>query len=101
MRDITKNPGDEISRPKIITHFCFQLSGLAYSTDYTWVVVCEILEVFTLSLVWVTAVLYFRHLVPRKYTATGQALPVIAHFCIGKWDFFVSAFQGNSNVSVD
>lgn len=61
-----------------------RVTGLAYSTDYSWIVVCEVLEVFTLSLVWVTAVLYFRHLVPRKYTTTGQALPVIAHFCIGK-----------------
>ncbi|KAJ0179368.1 hypothetical protein K1T71_005080 [Dendrolimus kikuchii] len=70
-----------------ITAFTFygiRYTGLAYSNDYTWVVVCEILEVFTLSLVWVTSVLYFRHLVPRKYTATGQALPVIAHFCIGR-----------------
>uniref|UniRef100_A0A2A4JXZ6 Major facilitator superfamily associated domain-containing protein n=1 Tax=Heliothis virescens TaxID=7102 RepID=A0A2A4JXZ6_HELVI len=66
------------------TFYGVRYTGLAYSTDYTWVVVCEILEVFTLSLVWVTAVLYFRHLVPRKYTATGQALPVIAHFCIGR-----------------
>lgn len=59
--------------------------GLAFSTDYSWVAVSEALEVFTLSLVWVTAVLYFRHLVPRKYTTTGQALPVIAHFCIGEY----------------
>ncbi|PZC75860.1 hypothetical protein B5X24_HaOG205562 [Helicoverpa armigera] len=66
------------------TFYGVRYTGLAYSTDYTWVAVCEILEVFTLSLVWVTAVLYFRHLVPRKYTATGQALPVIAHFCIGR-----------------
>ncbi|XP_026764996.1 uncharacterized protein LOC113523296 [Galleria mellonella] len=66
------------------TFYCLRYTGLAYSTDYTWVAVCEILEVFTLSLVWVTAVLYFRHLVPRKYTVTGQALPVIAHFCIGR-----------------
>ncbi|KAG6464010.1 hypothetical protein O3G_MSEX014216 [Manduca sexta] len=69
-----------------ITAFIFygvRYTGLAYTSDYSWVLVCEILEVFTLSLVWVTAMLYFRHLVPRKYTATGQALPVIAHFCIG------------------
>lgn len=70
-----------------ITAFTFyglRYTGLAYSRDYSWIIVCEILEVFTLSLVWVTAMLYFRHLVPRKYTATGQALPVIAHFCIGR-----------------
>ncbi|XP_047989275.1 uncharacterized protein LOC125228664 [Leguminivora glycinivorella] len=66
------------------TFYCLRYTGLAYSTDYTWIAVIEALEVFTMSLVWVTAVLYFRHLVPRKYTATGQALPVIAHFCIGR-----------------
>ncbi|VVC89159.1 unnamed protein product [Leptidea sinapis] len=49
-----------------------------------YLVISEVLEVFTLSLVWVTAVLYFRHLVPKKYTTTGQALPVIAHFCLGR-----------------
>ncbi|CAG9792005.1 unnamed protein product [Diatraea saccharalis] len=66
------------------TFYCLRYTGLAYTTDYTWIIVCEILEVFTMSLVWVTAVLYFRHLVPRKYTTMGQALPVIAHFCIGR-----------------
>ncbi|RVE45966.1 hypothetical protein evm_009369 [Chilo suppressalis] len=66
------------------TFYCLRYTGLAYGTDYAWIIVCEILEVFTMSLVWVTAVLYFRHLVPRKYTTTGQALPVIAHFCIGR-----------------
>ncbi|CAG9563094.1 unnamed protein product [Danaus chrysippus] len=66
------------------TFYCLRYTGLAYGDSYTWIVVCELLEVFTLSLVWVTAMLYFRHLVPRKYTTTGQALPVIAHFCIGR-----------------
>ncbi|KAL4708813.1 hypothetical protein ACJJTC_011777 [Scirpophaga incertulas] len=64
--------------------YCLRYTRLAYSTDYAWVIVSEVLEVFTMSLVWVTAVLYFRHLVPRKYTTMGQALPVIAHFCIGR-----------------
>lgn len=41
---------------------------------------------------WVTAVLYMRHLVPRKYTACGQALPVITHFCLGR--VFGSLFGG-------
>lgn len=58
--------------------------GLGYSTDPSWVLLSSALQVATLSLVHVTAVLYFRHLVPRKYTATGQALPVIAHFCLGR-----------------
>ncbi|XP_041973029.1 uncharacterized protein LOC121728799 isoform X2 [Aricia agestis] len=66
------------------TFYCLRYTALAYCESYGWIVVCELLEVFTLSLVWVTAVLYFRHLVPKKYTTTGQALPVIAHFCIGR-----------------
>ncbi|XP_045534115.1 uncharacterized protein LOC106708597 [Papilio machaon] len=66
------------------TFYCLRYTGLAFSTGYGWVAVCAVLQVFTLSLVWVTAVLYFRHLVPKKYTTTGQALPVIAHFCIGR-----------------
>ncbi|CAH2062787.1 unnamed protein product, partial [Iphiclides podalirius] len=66
------------------TFYSLRYTGLAFSTSYAWVVVSELLEVFTLSLVWATAVLYFRHLVPKKYTTTGQALPVIAHFCVGR-----------------
>lgn len=27
--------------------------------------------------------MYMRHLVPRRLTATGQALPVAAHFALG------------------
>ncbi|XP_068628197.1 uncharacterized protein SP1173 [Battus philenor] len=64
--------------------YCLRYTGLAFSTSYAWVALCELLQVFTLSLVWVTAMLYFRHLVPKKYTTTGQALPIIAHFCIGR-----------------
>ncbi|KAF2894777.1 hypothetical protein ILUMI_11397 [Ignelater luminosus] len=45
---------------------------------------CEALEIFTLHITWVTAVLYLRHLVPRRFTASGQALPVITHFCLGR-----------------
>lgn len=46
--------------------------------------ICEALEIFTLHIVWVTAVLYLRHLIPRQFTVSGQALPVITHFCIGR-----------------
>lgn len=49
---------------------------------------CEFLETFTLHVMYVTAVLYLRHLVPRKLTACGQALPVVAHFCLGEWNAF-------------
>jgi hypothetical protein len=45
---------------------------------------CEALEFLTLSLAWLAAILYLRHLVPRRLTATGQGLAVAAHFCIGR-----------------
>ncbi|RZC37605.1 uncharacterized protein BDFB_009230, partial [Asbolus verrucosus] len=46
--------------------------------------IIETLEIFTLHLMWITAILYLRHLVPRKFTACGQALPVVTHFCLGR-----------------
>lgn len=48
------------------------------------VLILEALEPITLGLTWVTIVLYMRHIIPRRISATGQALPVIAHFCTGK-----------------
>lgn len=60
------------------------LVGLTFIENAKLIIVFEMLEVFTLHLMFVTAVLYMRHLVPRKYTATGQALPVITHFCLGR-----------------
>lgn len=41
------------------------------------------LESITLTLVFTTLVLVTRHLVPRRLIATGQAMPVIAVFCLG------------------
>lgn len=48
-----------------------------------WVLISEAFEIFTLALMWITAVLYLRHLVPRKFTVTGQGMAVVAHFCLG------------------
>lgn len=42
------------------------------------------LESITLPLAFVTLVLSMRHLWPRRLTATAQAIPVIAFFCLGK-----------------
>ena len=56
-----------------------------YCIKSPWLyLLCEALEIFTLHIVWVTAVLYLRHLIPRQFTVSGQALPVITHFCIGR-----------------
>ncbi|XP_055590758.1 serine-aspartate repeat-containing protein F-like [Uranotaenia lowii] len=50
-----------------------------------WDVVEDILLPSTLGLTWVTLVLHFRDILPRKVTAIGQALPVIAHFGFGRF----------------
>lgn len=71
----------------LITAFTFYIiryTGTGMISEPWWVLVSESMEVFTLILMWVTAVFYLRHLIPRKYTVTGQALPVIAHFCLGR-----------------
>ncbi|CAH0560997.1 unnamed protein product [Brassicogethes aeneus] len=58
--------------------------GLIVTENAKVLLIFEFLEIFSLHLMYVTAVLYFRHLVPRKFTACGQALPVITHFCLGR-----------------
>lgn len=44
----------------------------------------ETIEPLVMTVVWVTIIIYMRHAMPRKLTATGQALAVIAFFGIGK-----------------
>ncbi|XP_050080085.1 serine-aspartate repeat-containing protein I-like [Anopheles maculipalpis] len=54
--------------------------------DYSlWDVVEDWLLPTTLGLTWVTLVLHFRELLPRKVSALAQALPVIAHFGFGRF----------------
>lgn len=48
------------------------------------ILVLEATEVFTLSIMWVAAVLYFTRLVRRRLLAAGQALCVAAHFGVGR-----------------
>lgn len=47
------------------------------------VLVMEAIEPLTLGLTWITIILNIRHIIPRRLTTIGQALPIIAHFCIG------------------
>ncbi|XP_055840900.1 uncharacterized protein LOC129908456 [Episyrphus balteatus] len=44
----------------------------------------ETIEPLVMTVVWITIIIYMRHAMPRKLTATGQALAVIAFFGIGK-----------------
>ncbi|XP_011687265.1 PREDICTED: uncharacterized protein LOC105449649 isoform X2 [Wasmannia auropunctata] len=66
------------------TVYIIRFTGLSLVSDPWWSLISEALEVFTLGIMWVTAILYLRHLVPRHLTVTAQALPVIAHFCVGR-----------------
>ncbi|XP_012525865.1 uncharacterized protein LOC105830811 isoform X2 [Monomorium pharaonis] len=66
------------------TVYILRFTGLSFVSEPWWSLISEALEVFTLGIMWVTAILYLRHLVPRHLTVTAQALPVIAHFCVGR-----------------
>lgn len=71
----------------LITAFTFYIiryAGLFLMWSPWWILVLEATEVFTLSIMWVTAVLYFAALVPRRLLAAGQALCVAAHFGVGR-----------------
>lgn len=63
---------------------CFFTALYALWSPWWLLLCCEALEFLTLSLAWLAAILYLRHLVPRHLTATGQGLAVAAHFCIGR-----------------
>lgn len=55
-----------------------------YTIDSPWYALAtHSLESITIVLVFVTLVLYMRHLFPRRLIATGQAVAVIATLCIG------------------
>ncbi|KAH8408315.1 hypothetical protein KR215_002276 [Drosophila sulfurigaster] len=53
--------------------------------DCDWLTyIMEIIEPAVIGIVWITIILYMRHAMPRKLTATGQAIAVAAFFGIGK-----------------
>ena len=47
-------------------------------------IVIDLFYPVTVGLTWLTIVFYMRHLVPRRLITVGQALPVIAYFCLGR-----------------
>ncbi|XP_017783202.1 PREDICTED: uncharacterized protein LOC108567324 [Nicrophorus vespilloides] len=78
----------------LITAFTFYIihyTSLAVIENAWLLLICEAFEIFSLHLMWTTAILYLRHLVPRRFTVCGQALPIITHFCIGR---FIGALIG-------
>ncbi|XP_012261490.2 uncharacterized protein LOC110116776 [Athalia rosae] len=85
------------------TIYIVRFTGLSLvSGNPWWSLASEVLELFTLGIMWVTAILYLRHLVPRHLTVTAQALPVIAHFCIGRCiGAIISAYVDVARRNVD
>lgn len=69
------------------TFYIIHYTGMTIIEDAPVLLVMEAFELFTLHLMWITAILYLRHLTPKKFTVCGQALAVIAHFCIGSYLF--------------
>ncbi|KAF4526631.1 hypothetical protein B566_EDAN015401 [Ephemera danica] len=71
--------------------YIIRFTGYGFLNE-TWLgVAFEAFEVFTLCLMWVSAVVYSRQLVAKHLTATGQAMLVLAHFCLGR---FLGALLG-------
>jgi len=54
-------------------------------TDINWLtIIMESIEPVVIGVIWITIILYMRHAMPRKLTATGQAIAVLAFFGLGK-----------------
>lgn len=88
----------------LIVAFCgyiVRYIGLAANSDPYLVLLFEIVEVATLGLAWITLVLYMRYLVPRKWIAFGQAIPVIGHFCLGRLIGSLIGFRQNHSSHID
>lgn len=66
------------------TVYILRYLGLSLIDSPWWALFIAAMEPITLSITWVTLVLYMRHLMPRRYTVFGQALPVVAYFGVGK-----------------
>ncbi|XP_020801665.1 uncharacterized protein LOC110178767 [Drosophila serrata] len=64
--------------------FVIRFTALS-DVDCQWLtVVMEVIEPAVIGLLWITIILYMRHAMPRKLTATGQAIAVLAFFGLGK-----------------
>lgn len=71
----------------LITAFIFYIvryAAYSYMQLAWWALASEVLEVFTMSILWVTVILYMRQLVPRHLTVTSQGMAVFFHFCLGR-----------------
>lgn len=57
---------------------------MSYAINAWWALIPESLEVFTLGIVWVTAILYMRHVGPRHRVTYSQSVFIYLHFCFGE-----------------
>lgn len=64
--------------------FVIRFTALSGEGTEWLTVVMEAIEPVVIGVVWITVILYMRHAMPRKLTATGQAVAVLAFFGIGK-----------------
>uniref|UniRef100_W8BJ11 Major facilitator superfamily domain-containing protein 6-A n=2 Tax=Ceratitis capitata TaxID=7213 RepID=W8BJ11_CERCA len=64
--------------------FIIRFTALSGEGTQWLTVVMEAIEPVVVGVVWITIILYMRHAMPRKLTATGQAVAVLAFFGIGK-----------------
>lgn len=63
----------------------FIIRFVALGGRYFWLTYfMETIEPLVVMIIWITIIIYMRHAMPRKLTATGQALAVIAFFGFGK-----------------
>jgi hypothetical protein len=67
-----------------LTFYSVRLAGYSAIVDPWMALPWEALEVFTLHLGWVAAILYTNEKAPKNLTATSQAIIVVVHFGIGR-----------------
>lgn len=64
--------------------FVIRFTALSDAQTKWLTVIMETIEPAVIGLIWITIILYMRHAMPRKLTATGQAIAVLAFFGLGK-----------------
>lgn len=65
--------------------FVIRFTALSDAQTNWLTIVMETIEPAVIGLIWITIILYMRHAMPRKLTATGQAIAVLAFFGLGRF----------------
>ncbi|XP_037934574.1 uncharacterized protein LOC119669534 [Teleopsis dalmanni] len=64
--------------------FIIRFTALTGEETQWLTIVMEAIEPLVIGVIWIAIILYMRHVMPRKLTATGQAIAVLAFFGLGK-----------------